>query len=361
MVYTLAHVANTIVPIPVVDFGGIERFLYPFIKGQVRDGNEVTLYCAEGSNVPGATVVTLGAARKNTDEEDYLGLSIKQAYDATVDIGLRREIELVHDHTGFIAPFAGELSQPVVSTLHNGLAQAKVFARRCTENVTFVAISRSDQRVLQAAGIDVADFVYYDVDTTQLQERSLALGDRSERKLLWIGRMSPTKGPDLAVQVALRSGYKLLLAGFAPQEEYLDWFNETVQPFVDGDQVQYLGTINDKQKVAFFSGGKALLMPNRCYQNALCKPWREPFGVVQIESMACGVPVLGTNGGSLPEIIQDLGHCVDTTSDEETIERMVAALSDLDVAPAACRTRANDFAPGQAARKYDEIYARLLA
>ena len=327
-----AHIANRIVriipPSSGEVSGGIEAFLASFIRDQLASGMTCSLYCAEGSQLPGANLIPLAPATRNIDFEDYLGMSIQQAFRAVQDIAGLREVDVVLDHTGFTSVFAGVLDVPVGVWLHNGLEQAKIFSRRCVENVSFIATSQSDKRVLEAAGIMVDHQVYYDFDASFLHARSLELNAPTEKKLVWMGRMHPQKGPDLAIQVALQAGYKLYMGGSKPQAEHMDWFNQTIRPFVDGDRINFLGFVNNQQKPEFLTGAKAFLMPNRCYENSYCAPWYEPFGVVMLEAEACRVPVLGTEGGSLPEIIQDAGICVPSSSDEETVAKMVAALSD---------------------------------
>ena len=278
------------------------------------------------------------------------------------DIQQRPEVDVILDHTGFASVFAEFADVPVGVWLHNGLEQARVFSRRCTQNVRFIATSQSDQRILEAAGISVDHQIYYDFDASFLRSRSLERTASAENKLVWMGRMHPQKGPDLAIQVALRAGYELYLGGSQPQAEHLDWFNETIRPFLDGGRIHFLGFVNNQQKPEFFSGAKAFLMPNRCYENTYCAPWYEPFGVVQLEAMSCRVPVLGTEGGSLPEVIRDAGACVSSGSDEETISKMVAALANLQVSPETCLRRVDAFAPGQAARAFSrEVLPSLLA
>lgn len=354
----IAHIANRIVPVPPTGFGGIERFLYPFLQQQVQEGDEIVLFCAEGSAIAGVEVVALAPPQMNRDFTHYLTMSVTQVGKACERIRERGDIDIIHDHTGFGGLFANTTSVPMVCSLHNGLEQALFFSKDWTTNVSYLAISESQLHILRNAGIEVADYAYYDADCRYLLEAQL---QPRERKFVWMGRLNPQKAPDLAIQVALRSGYQLVLAGPEPEAQYRDWYEASVVPFIDGEQIIYAGLVGDSQKVSFFEGSTAFLMPNRCYPNDLAPVWEEPFGVVLIEAMAAGIPVLGTRGGSLPELVQDKGILVDTSNDEATISGMVEAIRQLgDFSPEGCRARARDFLPGAAARNYRALYQRAL-
>src|SRR6185369_8354880 len=115
--------------------------------------------------------------------------------------------------------------------------------------------------------------------------------------LAFLGRMSPEKRPDRAVEIARRSGMKLKLAAKVDQAD-AEYFRPVVEPLIDGKQIEFIGEINDSNKREFLNQASALLFPI---------DWPEPFGLVMIEAMACGTPVLGFRCGSVPEIVED-GH-----------------------------------------------------
>jgi glycosyltransferase involved in cell wall biosynthesis len=355
----IAHGTGGICPISSnLGAGGSERVALTLMQQQLQMGDDVLLLCAQGSALRGAEVVELVEPRLNKDETEYQAISILMARKICQQLRQRADVDIVHDQTGgFLALFADTLSQPVVVTLHNGLGQNELFVRGCFENVTYVAISQNQQQILNQAGIDVQHFVHHDVDTQYLLDASL---QPRRKKLVFIGRMDPKKGPDLAVQVALQGGYELLLAG-GIEEQHQAWFEETVLQYV-GNQIQYVGTILDQDKASFFEGAWCFIMPNRCYENPLCLPWYEPFGLVIMEALAAGLPVLGTRGGSLPELIGNLGFLASGASDEDIIQAMVEVLPFLDtISPEVCRSRAQESLPGAAARNYREIYRALLA
>jgi len=133
--------------------------------------------------------------------------------------------------------------------------------------------------------------------------------------LVFLGRIEEVKGPHLAIEVAKRSGRKLLIAGNVPDDQRR-WVEARVFPHIDGEQIRYAGPVDDAQKNDLLGIGAALLMPIL---------WQEPFGIVMTEAMACGTPVLGLRRGSVPEVIVDgvTGFVADT------VDELVAAVGKL--------------------------------
>jgi glycosyltransferase involved in cell wall biosynthesis len=354
----ILNIGGRILPVPTQETAGTERVLVPLLKQQVALGHDVTLLTCEGSYIEGVNCVSLAAPRRNLTYEEYVGMTTIQASDAYAYIMENVEsFDVVHDHTGFFGPFAHFLPIPVVATLHNGLRQVSIFGQLPVQNYYQVAISRSESQLLTQAGVSVYDWVWHDVDTTDLLAVEL---EPPTNKFCWIGRMSPDKGPDLAIQIAIRLGFNLYLAGPEPQQDHLEWYQEKVQPYLDLDNIHYVGEIKDADKPAFFAGARGLLMPNRCY--GLMK-WLEPFGLVILEALAAGVSIYGTRSGSLTELTEEagVGILIATDSDEETIQRLALAI---EMAPRptqeACRARARDFLPGPGARKYLSLYERVI-
>jgi glycosyltransferase involved in cell wall biosynthesis len=347
----IAHLVNRIATFP--SGGGAEQAAYFIMAQQLANGHSVVVLCAEGSTLEGAEVISLAAPRRNRDFADYVDMTRAQAADAFEYLCGRSSVDVVHDHTGALAPYASRLPMPVVCTLHNGVEQANLFTEGSTA-ATYVAVSESLMVELQLGGYQVTDFVYPEIDSALLE---FPLQPR-QQKLVWFGRFKPDKGPDLAVQVALASGYQLVMAGFPPEEEFLPWYRQTVLPFIDHDQIVDLGVIRGNQaKAELLSGAAALLMPNRCYPNTQGPVWLEPCGLTQVEGLAMGVPSLVTSGGALSEVQQGCGVTVHTDSDEATVAAMSQAVPFLELIPSdACRRRALVFGSGIGGRRYVEIY-----
>jgi glycosyltransferase involved in cell wall biosynthesis len=355
----ILHIGGRIVPVPTQETAGTERVLVPLLEQQVQLGHEVSLVTCVGSKVPGVTMIELVEPRRNLTYEDYVGQTVCQASEAFKVIQ-EGSYDVVHDHTGFFLPWADQCGLPVVATMHNGLRQVSIFGGLRSSSYHMVAISKSEERILCAAGVPIFGWVHHDVDTSSLLE--VPLSPRGN-KFCWIGRMSPDKGADLAITIARRCGFELVLASPPPQQDHLTWFQTEVQPYLSLPNINYVGAINDAEKISFFDGAAGLLMPNRCYTSPYGSAWLEPFGLVIPEALAMGVPIYGTRAGSLVELAEaaGVGVLVATESDEQTVERLAFAI---EVAPRpsqdSCRARARQFLPGPAARKYIEIYERVI-
>jgi glycosyltransferase involved in cell wall biosynthesis len=167
--------------------------------------------------------------------------------------------------------------------------------------------------------------------------------------LVFLGRMEEIKGPHLAIEAARRAGRRLTLAGNVPPEHQA-WFEARIAPHIDGTRIRFVGPVDDVQKSALLGGACALLMPVL---------WEEPFGLVMVEAMACGTPVIGLRRGGVPEVVADgaTGFVVDTVEEMAAAVRRLPALS-----RAACRDRvAALYSDGALVEGCLRIYAELIA
>jgi glycosyltransferase involved in cell wall biosynthesis len=170
--------------------------------------------------------------------------------------------------------------------------------------------------------------------------------DRKEDYVAFLGRMAPCKGPHTAIAVARTAGVRLKLAGEV-QPIYQQYWCDEVLPHIDGDQIQYLGEADDALKNDLLSGARALLFPIA---------WEEPFGLVMIEALACGTPVLAFDGGAVPEIVRD-GISGWICRD---VEEMVARAKAPEISPHSCRTWVSGrFSCERMVDRYLDIYTRV--
>jgi glycosyltransferase involved in cell wall biosynthesis len=171
----------------------------------------------------------------------------------------------------------------------------------------------------------------------------------SDAPLVFLGRIEEIKGPHHAVDVARRTGRKLILAGNIP-DEHRGWFEAHVGPHIDGEQIRYIGPVNDGQKNELLGRSLAFLMPIL---------WEEPFGIVMVEAMACGTPILGLRRGAVPEVVDDgvTGVVADT------IEELVAATGLVHgIDRAACRARVERlYSDTAVADGYIKIYKQMMS
>jgi glycosyltransferase involved in cell wall biosynthesis len=174
------------------------------------------------------------------------------------------------------------------------------------------------------------------------------VGHHKQDYLLWLGRFVPEKGPQRAIVVAKESGRPLVLAGTVqPRQER--FFATEIEPHIDGTQIRFVGEVGGARKQRLFADAYAFLMPIR---------WPEPFGMVMVESLAAGTPVLAFAQGAAPEIVEHgkSGFLVD---DEHEMAAMVEKVRELD--PADCRRSAERFSPDRVAARYEAAYARAVA
>jgi glycosyltransferase involved in cell wall biosynthesis len=184
--------------------------------------------------------------------------------------------------------------------------------------------------------------IHHGIDVTSYQ-----LVQNKQRYLSFIGRIAPIKGTHIAIEIAKRSGIPLKIAGEV-QPQNRDYFEKKVKPSLDGSFVEYIGPADLKAKNELLGNSMAMLFPIQ---------WNEPFGLVMVEAMACGTPVLATPGGSVPEVVRDgvSGFICRTTS------QIVNKLQNLAFEPAALRRYVEqEFSVQKMVGKYIDLYRHLL-
>jgi len=345
--YRVAMLAPPWIPVPPPGYGGIELVLSLLCEGLVRRGHDVTLFAPPGSRSAAEVREVLPDAH-----EDDIQLAIHEAdHVARVFDALDRAAaegnpyDVLHDHSGFTAvAMANRISLPVVHTLHGPFTEDTIpFYVRHGGKARLVAISEA-QRDSAPGGVRVDDVVPNPIDVDEWPFRP-----EKDDYLLWLGRFTPVKGPHRAIEAARAAGARLVLAGpvQAGDEAY---YREQVEPHVDGDRVSHVGEVQGERKTSLFAGARALLMPIR---------WDEPFGLVMVEALACGTPVVSFAEGAACEIVQP-GVNGFLVEDEE---QMAAALRDLpQISPQACRDSvARRYAVDTVVAGYESVYARAVS
>jgi glycosyltransferase involved in cell wall biosynthesis len=342
----IAMLAPPWLPVPPPTYGGIEAVLDGLCQGLVRHGHDVTLFAAPGSSSSAEVVEVLPVAHGDQIERSLHEADHVACVFGAVDRAARsrRPFDIVHDHCGFTAfAMADRLATPLVHTLHGPFdEETSSFYRRHADQASVVALSRS-QASQAPPGLHVAGVVPNPVD---LDAWPVAV-DKQDY-LLWIGRFTEVKGPHRAIAAARAVGVPLVMAGpVQPGDE--EFFAAEVEPLLDGTAVRHVGAVGGEQKAALYAGARALLMPIT---------WAEPFGMVMVEALACGTPVLAFDRGAAPEIVEDglTGFVV------EDVDGMVAALGRLDeIDPRDCRSAVEQrFGVDQVARAYERVYAEVV-
>jgi len=255
--------------------------------------------------------------------------------------------DVLHDHSGFTAlAMADRVRVPVVHTIHGPFDRDTTrFYERHGHKATLVAISRS-QAASAPAGVPIGAVV-----PNPIAVERWPLTTRKQDYVLWIGRMAPVKGAHRAIEAARLAGTQLVLAG-PVQPEQEECFREQIEPHIDGRRVRYVGEVAWAEKQQLYANARALLMPVR---------WREPFGMVMIEALACGTPVIAFPEGAAAEIVVD-GENGMLVSDEHEMARAIGQLGAMGaIDPARCRASvAERYDIAVTATGYERVY-RIVA
>lgn len=339
----IAQVAPLWERVPPPAYGGIELVVGLLTDELVRRGHEVTLF-ATGDSVTLAQLESVHPRAIRTDPTVkeygiYEMLQLSQVYERA------DEFDIIHSHMGASAlPYANFVKTPTVHTLHGIFTpdNEKLFTH--ARHQPYVSISNAQRE--PRLGINCVGTVYNGIDPGIYEFRAQP---DNPPYLAFLGRLSPEKGPHLAIEIAKRSGWRLKMAGKVDQVDR-EFFEREIAPQIDGEQIQYLGEANHAQKCELMGGAVATLFPIT---------WREPFGLVMIESMATGTPVIAMEMGSTPEVIAHgrTGFLCQTV--EECIEAIDRAV---ELNRYECRDRVlTHFSVTRMTEGYEAVYQQILA
>jgi glycosyltransferase involved in cell wall biosynthesis len=283
----IAQIAPLWERVPPPAYGGIELVVALLTDELVCRGHDVTLF-ASGDSITLAKLESVHPYALRLDKEVkehgiYEMLNLSQVYENA------EQFDIIHSHVGCGAlPYAALVKTPTIHTLHGIFTpdNEKLFTHGHRQ--TFISISDS-QRVPRL-NLNYLATVYNGIDANGY--KFFAEPD-DPPYLAFLGRMSPEKGAHLAIEIAQRSGWTLKMAGKIDPID-IEYFETKVLPYIDGQQIQFLGEANHAQKNVLMGGATATLFPIT---------WREPFGLVMIESMASGTPVIAISLGAVPEVI----------------------------------------------------------
>jgi glycosyltransferase involved in cell wall biosynthesis len=329
--------------VPPPAYGGTEAVVSLLTEELVARGHDVTL-AASGDSVTSARLLSIfpRSLRRADDLRD------RNPYDwahITNALGRAGEFDIIHNHAGELAmSMAGLCGTPMLTTTHCLMTDdTKFLWDRYTGS--YNTISRAQRRHFETVcgPARYAGFVYNGIDVA-----SFPFCDEKGDDLLFLSRVAPEKGPQHAVEVARRTGRRLIIAGKVDNYDRR-FFEEVMRPLIDGEQIVFFGEADSRQKRELYRRAMCVLLP---------LAWEEPFGLVMPEAMACGAPVVAFRRGSAPELIEHgaTGFVVDTM--EEMCEA-VKAVRDID--PGVCRAHVEErFGVGQMTDGYLRLYERVL-
>ncbi|HEX3915435.1 MAG TPA: glycosyltransferase family 4 protein [Steroidobacteraceae bacterium] len=282
----IAQVAPLIEAVPPKFYGGTERVVAYLTDALVELGHEVTLF-ASGDSRTKATLAPIWprALRLDPAVHDYFAPLFMQLETVA---RRAREFDIIHCHLDYFAyPILRLLGVPAITTLHGRLDLPELAQLyKIYDDTPVVSISNAQREPLPHAN-------YVATIHHGLPQRSLRMGPGG-RYLAFLGRISPEKAPDAAIRIAARAGMPLKIAAKVDRVDK-EYFKTTIEPLLEGADVEFIGEIGEHQKNEFLGNAAALLFPIA---------WREPFGLVMIEALACGTPVVAFRNGSVPEVLE---------------------------------------------------------
>ena len=308
----IAQIAPLAESVPPKLYGGTERVVAWLVDELAGLGHEVTLF-ASGDSVTGAELIpvcprALRLGRPRTDPMAMQAALVEEVASKA------KNFDLIHAHIDWLhLPLLSRLGVPFLTTCH-GRLDLPLFPDviRRFPKAAFVSISENQRIPLPQA--NWVGTVYHGLPPDLLRPAF-----EPGSYLAFLGRLTAEKGPEPAIRIARAVGMPLQIAAKVPRGE-TTYFRERIEPQVDGKQVRLVGEVNDLAKQGFLAGAAALLFPI---------DWPEPFGLVMIEAMACGTPVIAFRSGSVPEVV-DHGITGFVVSDEEEAIQAIGRLAELD-------------------------------
>ncbi len=338
----IAVVSPLVESVPPTLYGGTERVVSYLTEELVALGHEVTLF-ASGDSRTSARLVPCceRALRFDPRVADYTPhhlLLVQQVFERA------EEFDILHFHIDYLHyPLFARRPWKTVTTLHGrqDLWDPLPLYRKFPQ-MPLVSISDAQRRPLRHLPLRWAGTVHHGLPLDLYRPSAAHRG-----YALFLGRIAPEKRPDRAIRIARRAGVPLRIAAKVDRADRR-YFHEVVEPLLEGADVRFLGEVDDRRKNELLAGALALLFPI---------DWPEPFGLVMIEAMACGTPVVAWNCGSVPEIVEpNVTGCI-VSSEEEAVAAL-RAVAGFDRRRVRARFEAR-FGARRMARDYLAIYERL--
>jgi len=332
--------------VPPKKYGGVELVIYNITQELLERGHRVYLIASGDSQTKATLLPVFPKALRTYPEAQDL-----KTRDSLKFIGAGKILEylnninadIIHNHLGWrLLPFSPVIKMPIVTTLHGPLNvdyQRLVYGK--FKKNKYVSISKNQREPFPS--LNFVGNVYNGIDTN-----IFPFNKKPKDYLAFLGRMSPEKGPVEAIKIAKRVKMKLIMAA---KIDIVDkkYFSEQVNPLIDGKQIKFIGEIGHKKKVELLKNAKALLAPIQ---------WREPFGLLLTETMACGTPVIVFDRGSAREIIKN-GKTGFVVKDVKEAVEAVKKIDQIDRKD--CRKRVEEkFSTSKMVDGYEKVYYEIL-
>ncbi|MDQ6661602.1 MAG: glycosyltransferase family 4 protein [Chloroflexota bacterium] len=355
----IAHIAPPWIRIPPKNYGGTELVIYDLIEEQVAQGHDVTLF-APGDAKTSAKLISFFPQSLSEIGVPWTA-HLRPYYHLLKSLKYASEFDIVHTHLSsssdmYIFPLTAHLTTPHVTTLHSRFpfertgewigGEADTYFMEWAPYVPIVAISETAKAEVRHP-LHFVGIVHHGLPMKDFRPTEEKRGDF----FAWLGRIIPDKGTHLAVEAAKRAGVPIVLYGTVDshQLDSIRYFEELVKPLIDNEQVKYEGPANMEQKIKLFSQARGFLNPLQ---------WEEPFGMVMIEAMALGCPVISFKRGAAPEIVENgkTGFLVDNL--QEMVQR-ISHIDDID-RNYTRRYVERNFSAKAMVEKYVDIYKKVI-
>ena len=339
----IAQISPLYESVPPRLYGGTERIVSFITEELVRRGHDVTLF-ASGDSVTNARLQAACPEGLRLAGQAQLGSSLQLPMLSAVFEAAHERFDVIHSHLDYWAfPFEKLTNVPSVATVHSRLDDPAIHpVYNSYRRAAVVSISDAQRKPLPACNW-VATVPH------GLPRNLLGFGNGSGKYLAFLGRISPEKGPDIAIEVAKRAGIPLKIAAKVDDVDR-EYFETVIKPRLSPPDVEYIGEVNRPQKNEFLGGALALLFTI---------DWPEPFGLTMIEAMACGTPVIARPCGSVPEVVAEnvTGYIAGEIDD------LVSAVGRVDrLSRSRCREEfERRFTVETMVDRYEEVYHGLIA
>lgn len=336
----IAQVAPLWERVPPPTYGGIELVVSHLTDELVRRGHEVTLFASgDSQTLANLEAVYPQALRLDPNVKEYAVyemLELSQVYQRSP------QFDIIHSHVGISAlSLASLVSTPTVHTLHGSFTKDNRIAFGHHKKQPYISISNAQRQI----DLNYFGTVYNGINP---EDYPFKKQPQEPEYLAFLGRFSPDKGPHHAIAIAKQSGWRLKMAG---KIDLVDskFFEQEIAPHIDGQQIEYLGEVNHDEKAELLGNAAVTLFPIA---------WQEPFGLVMIESMATGTPVIAMNLGSVPEVIAHGATGFICQNYEQMAEIIPQALK---LNRQTCRQYVeNKFSVAQMVNGYEAIYEKII-
>lgn len=288
----IAQLAPLAEKVPPSHYGGTELIVSLLTEELVERGHEVTLFASGDSSTCANLISVVDTSLRTSLDDQRLRW---QAYELASLIELKKrigEFDIVHNHMGYQAlPFLESLNCKFITTNHNPISSycAPIYLHYGKQN--FIAISKAYKKLNYPDEVNYLDIIYNGIDVNKFIPSTETKRDH----LLFIGRICQAKGTREAIEYALRVGMPIKIAGKVDITSST-YFRDLIKPHLHSPEVEFLGEVNEKQKIELYQSAHAVIYPIH---------FDEPFGLVMAEAMAAGTPVIALNRGSVEELVKD--------------------------------------------------------